>query len=104
VWSASCQQAFDSIKSILKSDPLLILYDLLLELIITADASEHGLRAVIQQRWPDGSIKVFAHASCSLKPAENYSQIKKERLALIFSVKKFLKFIYGRPFTLLTDH
>jgi hypothetical protein len=95
---------FDSIKGILNSD-LLTDYDLLLEVIVAADASEHGLGTIIQHWWPDGSVKAIAHASCSLKPAEqNYSQIEKEGLALIFAVKKFYKYIYGRHFTLLTDH
>ena len=51
------------------------------------------------------STSTIVHASCSLKPAEqNYSQIEKEGLALIFAIKKFHKYIYGRHFTLLTDH
>jgi hypothetical protein len=94
-WSTRCQQAFDSIKGILNSDLLLTHYDPSLEVIAAADASERGLGAVIQHRWPDGSVKAIAHASCSLKPAEqNYSQIEKEGLALIFAVKKFHKYIY----------
>jgi hypothetical protein len=104
-WSARCQQAFESIKGILNSDLLLTHYDPSLEVIVAADASEQGVDAVIQHRWPDGSVKAIAHASCSLKPAEqNYSQIEKEGLELIFAVKKFHKYIYGRNFTLLTDH
>jgi hypothetical protein len=88
-WSARCQQAFESIKGILNSDLLLTHYDLSLEVIVAADASEHGVGAVIQHRWPDGSVKAIARASCSLKPAEqNYSQIEKEGLAQIFAVKK----------------
>ena len=74
-------------------------------MIVTADASEHGLGVIIQHRWPDGSVKAIAHASCSLKPVEqNYSQIEKEDLALIFALNKFHKYIYGRNFTLLKDH
>lgn len=104
-WSTSCQQAFDSIRGILNSDLLLTHYDPSLEVIVAADASEHGVGAVIQHRWTDGTIKAIAHSSCSLTPAEqNYSQIEKEGLALIFAVKKFHKYIYGRHFTLLTDH
>ena len=103
-WSTSCQQAFDSIRGILNSDLLLTHYDPSLEVIVTVDASEYGLGAVIQHRWPDGTMKAIAHASCSLTPAEqNYDQIEKEGLALIFAVK-FHKYIYSRHFTLLTDH
>jgi len=95
---------FESIKVILNSDLLLTHYDPSLEVIVAEEASEHGLGAAVQERWPDGSVKAIAHASCSLKLAEqNYCQIE-EGLALIFTVKKFHKYIYGRHFTLLTDH
>jgi hypothetical protein len=100
-WSTRCKQAFDSNKGKLNSD-LLTHCDPSLEVITTADALEHGLGAVIQHRWSDGTVKAIAHASRSLKPAEqNYSQIEKEGLYLIFAVKKFQKYINGRHFALI---
>ena len=54
---------------------------------------------------PDGTEEAICHASRSLTAAEkNYGQIEKEGLALVFAVRKFHRYIYGRRFRLLTDH
>lgn len=80
-------------------------YDPNAKIIVAADACEYGVGAVLLHEYSDGTQKAVYHASKSLTPAQRkYSQIEKEALALVFAVRKFHKFLFGRRFQLLTDH
>lgn len=104
-WTNECRNSFNRAKEILQSDLLLTHYDPKIDLLVAADASVDGIGAVILHRYPNGSQKAIEHASRALTPAEkNYGQIEKEALSLIFAIKKFHKMIWGRSFTLQTDH
>ena len=53
----------------------------------------------------NGVEQLIALASRTLLMREsNYVQLKKEALALIFVVRKFHIYLYGCPFTLVTDN
>ena len=53
----------------------------------------------------DGAELPIAFTSRTSASAEKrYSQLEKEALAIIFAVRKFHDYIYGRHFTLYSDH
>ena len=80
-------------------------YDSTLPVKLAGDASAYGVGAVTSHIMPDGTECPIAFASKTLSSSEhNYSQIEKEGLAVIFRVKKFRTYLYGRRFTLVTDH
>ena len=82
--------------------PVLAHYDPDLPLVLAADMSVYGLEAVISHTFLNGSV---AFASRTLKSSElDYSQVEKEPLALVYGIQKFHQYIFGRRFTLLTDH
>ena len=104
-WNKECDRAFSSLKKQLASKSVLVHYDVTLPVKLACDASAYGLGVVISHIMPDHSERPIAYASRSLSKAErNYSQIEKEALSIIFGVTKFHKFLYGRFFTLVTDH
>ncbi|XP_061708233.1 uncharacterized protein K02A2.6-like [Cydia pomonella] len=103
-WNQECSEAFRKIKEILTSSEVLAHYSLDLPVVLTCDASSLGVGAVVSHITPDGERPV-AYASRTLNAAEKgYSQIEREALSIIFGVRKFHQYLYGREFTLRTDH
>ncbi len=104
-WSLPCQQAFQIIKSKLGSAPILAHYDPNLPVILATDSSCYGLGAVLSQIQKDGSERPIGYASRTLSKSEvGYSVVDKEALGIVYGVKKFNQYVYGRKFTLVTDH
>ena len=104
VWGPKQQSPFENLKSALASDVVLAHYDPAKEICVAADASAYGVGAVLCHR-ECGIEHPVSYVSRVLSDSErNYSQIEKERLAKIFVMQRFQRYISGRHFTLLTDH
>ena len=105
-WSKECQVAFCKLKIQLSSQPVLVHYNSSLPLILACDASQYGVVAVIAHAMPDGSEKPVAFGSRTLSKAEeNYPQIEKEALGIVYGVKKFHQYVYVRTYCRqITNH
>ncbi|XP_062516177.1 uncharacterized protein K02A2.6-like [Corticium candelabrum] len=104
-WSKACEEAFQKLKELLTSTKVLCHYDVKMPLTLACDASSHGIGAVISHILPNREERPIAYASRTLSKFEkNYAQIEKEALAIVFGVKRFHQFLYGRQYCLITDH
>ena len=104
-WTQDCQEAFQMLKEALLNSPLLAHYDPNKPVRLAVDASSYGLGAVLSHVSHDGEERPIAYASRTLSSSEkNYAMIEKEALAIVFGIKKFHQYLFGRRFTLLTDH
>ncbi|KAI5731266.1 hypothetical protein M8J77_007169 [Diaphorina citri] len=103
-WSSNCESAFLKLKSELCSDRVLMPFNPSLPVSLTTDASPYGVGAVLSHTV-NGVEKPIAYASRSLTTSEqNYSQLDREALAIIFGVTHFYKYLFGRHFLLITDN
>ena len=84
--------------------PILQYPDFSKEFVLTTDASNTGLKAVLSQ-GPLGKDLTVAYASRSLNKAEiNYTTSEKELLAIVWATKYFRPYLFGRHFKVVTDH
>lgn len=102
--SPETAECFEKCKKLLTMDPILIYPDFTKEFILTTDASDYAIGAVLSQ-GPVGKDRPIAYASRTLNNTEeNYSTTEKEFLAIVWAVKHFRPYLYGRKFKLFTDH
>ena len=100
LWGKMQQKAFEDIKIELCANPLVQPYSLQKEATVTTDASEKTIGGVLSQ---EGHPVIYV--SRKLTPAEqNYSNIDREALAIVFVVTRLKQFLLGRQFALQTDH
>lgn len=102
-WDDECQTSFEALKNAIISHPVLQYPDFSEsnQFILQTDASGYGIGSVLCNS--DG--RPVAYASRSLNKAEKrYPIIEKELLAIVWAVKHFRPYLYGRNFKIQTDH
>ena len=103
-WGDAQEKAYQTIKILLTSDPILRLPDPVKTFVLRTDASDYGIGAVLMQEH-EGKLFPICHASKKLSYAElNYSTTEREYLAVVWGIKRFHTYLYGVRFVLQTDH
>ena len=105
IWGPEQNKAFQEAKTLLTSPRLLVHFNPEPELLLACDASPYGVGAVLFHRMENGTERPVAFASRFLAPVEKkYSQLDKEGLAVVYGVKKFHQYLFGRQFEIVSDH
>lgn len=93
-------EAFKRLKLLISNDPILRSPDFKKKFVLTTDASNVALGAVLSQ---DGHP--ISYISRTLNDHEtNYSTIEKELLAIVWATKTFRHYLLGRHFEIASDH
>ena len=103
-WNSKCQDAFDFLCKELSTTLVLAHPDFSTRFILDTDVSNFSIGALLSQ-VQDGIERPIEFASRSLTKSEKkYCVTRKELLAAVHFVKYFRHYLYGRQFTLRTDH
>ncbi|CAN6566302.1 unnamed protein product [Malus baccata var. baccata] len=103
-FNEECEKAFNHLKEMLTSAPIIVPSDWSLHFELMCDASDYALGAVLGQR-KENRPHVIYYASRTLNDAQlNYSTTEKELLAVVFALDKFRSYLLGTKVIIYTDH
>lgn len=98
LWGELEQKSFDHLKHCLMNEPILQYPDFNKQFILTTDASNFAIGAILSQGDVPNDLPI-AYASRTLNRAEsNYSTTERELLSIVWAVKHFRPYLYGRKF------
>ena len=110
-WTPECEEAFELLKQALISEPVMAYPRNDGQYILDTDASGYAIGAVLSQMQPvdDSSDelveKVISYGSRTLPPREQrYCTRRRELLAIVYFVKRFRPYLWGRHVLIRTDH
>ena len=91
-------------KQLITNSPVLKFYNSELLIKVSCDATMKGLGAVLKQKQHDIWHLVSYTSRSETSAEENYCQLEKEILSIVFACEKFHEFTYGKQFNVYNDH
>ncbi|KAG7674333.1 hypothetical protein KSW81_006127 [Nannochloris sp. 'desiccata'] len=104
LWTTKQTQALEALKTALSTAPVLKNPEFGKPFVITTDASEFAVGAVLSQSTPEGERPV-AFISQTLSDTERrWPTHDRELHAIVCALKRWRHYVEGVPITVLTDH
>ena len=104
VFDDECEKAFNHLKKMLTSAPIIVPPDWCLPFELMCDASDYSLGAFLGQR-NDNQPHVIYYASQTLNDAQlNYFTTEKELITVVFALDKFRSYLLGNKVIIYFDH
>ena len=104
-WNSAATEAFRMLKEYPCSAPVLLSSDLTKPFVLRTVACDRGIRGDLGQDDKSGIHHPILYISKKLQPREEkYATIEKECWAIVWCINKLKPYLYGRAFTVETDH
>jgi len=105
-WSEDCQQAFDNLKHLLCTAPVLRAPDIGKPFVIHVDASDSGVGAVLLQNKSEVLHPVCYFSYKYKSYQKSYATVEKEALGIVLAIEKFRVYLTNsvHPVKIFTDH
>ena len=103
-WTPEAEKAFLKLKQTMRQGPILKYPDFSKPFVVATDASNIGIGSVLAQVHNGQEFPIAYNSRQLSKVEQNYSTIEKELLSVVNAVPTYRPYLYGRKFTLVTDH
>ena len=103
-WTIETEEAFTLLKEAMCHQPVLITPDFNHPFLLHTDASGTGIGAVLSQVINGEEHPITFISRKLLKHERNYATVEKECLAIKWAIHHLRYYLWGRQFTLITDH
>lgn len=103
-WTEECEKSFQTLKNKLISPTILQYPNFEKEFLLTVDSSSFACSGILSQNIDNRDLPVSYISRAFAKGELNKPIIKKELLAIHFAITTFEPYIWGKHFTVRTDH
>ncbi|OAF65558.1 hypothetical protein A3Q56_06729, partial [Intoshia linei] len=100
IWNEKFDQYMEKLKTALTNAPIMSFPNTQEPYILETDASHQGMGATLRQ----GNHIIAYSNKTSNTTQVRYSTVDKELLAIVWAINQFIYYLYGRHFTVITDH